>query len=455
MKTPMGGWGEMLVGVAVGIALVGGAVPLLTQPGAVTTGTPKIDVGASEGACAQIEQLDAYVNELEQSDANERDGAPERARQALEALIRAQERGDQGRHRGAFERDPVQQHRDRRRERNRRGERDIRQESRAMRIGRWGTNSIKGSRRGNEDVVKAREGSTSSPARHPVAVVCDGLGGYNHGEVAAEIAAEAFLFAYARAAGAGTPVAGCLRSGVTAANEAVRAAIDNDRKLHGMATTLSAAAVTSSGVEYINVGDSPIYLYRGEKDDLHEIGLRHNMPGKRNRLVSAVTGEEIHDISVSPEPLGLRPADVVVIASDGVDTIGTDGLAAACRAEHRSSAPMAADRIIEAVERAAAADQDNATVATLEINRRLPDAYRAAGALFEGRRTGAGAEVAFDRSPLRWQMSLRICNHSPTGPDWGFGGSGPAQLALAMLLEVTDPATAGAHYQEFARRRTR
>lgn len=28
-------------------------------------------------------------------------------------------------------------------------------------------------------------------------------------------------------------------------------------------------------------------------------------------------------------------------------------------------------------------------------------------------------------------------NHSPDGFNWGYGGSGPSQLALAVLLEVT------------------
>ena len=40
-------------------------------------------------------------------------------------------------------------------------------------------------------------------------------------------------------------------------------------------------------------------------------------------------------------------------------------------------------------------------------------------------------------------------NHSPTGPAWGYGGSGPAQLALAILLAVTDAAPAQRFYQQF------
>ena len=40
-------------------------------------------------------------------------------------------------------------------------------------------------------------------------------------------------------------------------------------------------------------------------------------------------------------------------------------------------------------------------------------------------------------------------NHSPTGPAWGYGGSAPAQLALAILLAVADEETAQRFYQRF------
>lgn len=35
--------------------------------------------------------------------------------------------------------------------------------------------------------------------------------------------------------------------------------------------------------------------------------------------------------------------------------------------------------------------------------------------------------------------SLKVRNHSPTGFNWGYGGSGPAQLALALLLDIRSP----------------
>ena len=52
--------------------------------------------------------------------------------------------------------------------------------------------------------------------------------------------------------------------------------------------------------------------------------------------------------------------------------------------------------------------------------------------------------------PLDPAPSQRLFNHSPTGFAWGYAGSGPAQLALAMLLDFTgDPEVALCWYQEF------
>ena len=43
-----------------------------------------------------------------------------------------------------------------------------------------------------------------------------------------------------------------------------------------------------------------------------------------------------------------------------------------------------------------------------------------------------------------------LCKHSPTGLEWGYGGSGPADLALNALHQMTGSlATAFRHYQAF------
>lgn len=50
---------------------------------------------------------------------------------------------------------------------------------------------------------------------------------------------------------------------------------------------------------------------------------------------------------------------------------------------------------------------------------------------YEGRRSGHTVVVSVDGQPLDPRLDLR--NHSPSGFEWGYGGSGPAQLALAIL----------------------
>jgi len=60
-------------------------------------------------------------------------------------------------------------------------------------------------------------------------------------------------------------------------------------------------------------------------------------------------------------------------------------------------------------------------------------------------------EVRVDGKPLEPGPSLGIWNHSPTGFSWGYEGSGPAQLALAILLLVTNEPTAVRLHQDFKR----
>ena len=51
---------------------------------------------------------------------------------------------------------------------------------------------------------------------------------------------------------------------------------------------------------------------------------------------------------------------------------------------------------------------------------------------------------------LRLAPSLKVRNHSPAGFTWGHGGSGPAQTALALLLDWTgDRAIANQLHQDF------
>ncbi len=57
--------------------------------------------------------------------------------------------------------------------------------------------------------------------------------------------------------------------------------------------------------------------------------------------------------------------------------------------------------------------------------------------------------VWLDGYQLNSKKSQLVINHSPDGFAWGYGGSGPAQLALAILIEIIGEEQAKQHYQEF------
>ena len=66
------------------------------------------------------------------------------------------------------------------------------------------------------------------------------------------------------------------------------------------------------------------------------------------------------------------------------------------------------------------------------------------------RRGDAIVEKRPGQERLTPERSLELMNHSPSGFEWGYGGSGPAQLALALLLDYADDeAVALDNYQEF------
>lgn len=69
--------------------------------------------------------------------------------------------------------------------------------------------------------------------------------------------------------------------------------------------------------------------------------------------------------------------------------------------------------------------------------------------VYEGRRLrrfGVQVDVVEDgrRRALR-----HVVHHSPTGFEWGYGGSGPADLALSILTDAAGEPTARTWYQAF------
>jgi Family of unknown function (DUF6166) len=62
---------------------------------------------------------------------------------------------------------------------------------------------------------------------------------------------------------------------------------------------------------------------------------------------------------------------------------------------------------------------------------------------------GVTRDIYLNGKRIRPDYSQKIRNHSPDGFNWGYGGSGPAQAALGILLAVTNKETALKNYQNF------
>lgn len=67
--------------------------------------------------------------------------------------------------------------------------------------------------------------------------------------------------------------------------------------------------------------------------------------------------------------------------------------------------------------------------------------------IYKGKRIDGEAIVTVNGKELKLRLDLR--SHSPTGFNWGYHGSGPAQLALAILAHEYDDDYAEYYYHDF------
>ena len=69
--------------------------------------------------------------------------------------------------------------------------------------------------------------------------------------------------------------------------------------------------------------------------------------------------------------------------------------------------------------------------------------------IYEGIRTEDEAKVTVDGRPLDMRLDLRL--HADR-PEWGYAGSGPAQLALALLADAIGDDEALDYHQKFKKK---
>ena len=62
---------------------------------------------------------------------------------------------------------------------------------------------------------------------------------------------------------------------------------------------------------------------------------------------------------------------------------------------------------------------------------------------------GGDCKVWLNGKLLNLQASLKYCSKSPTGFNWGYGGSGPGQLAFEICRQLYGLENANLVYQDF------
>lgn len=209
-----------------------------------------------------------------------------------------------------------------------------------------------------------------------VLVLADGMGGHAGGDVAAQLAVDIFL-AGTRAA----PASGkALRDALAAANAGIRDAVAANHALDGMGCTLVGALIADHELLWISVGDSPLFLVRNGQ--LRRLNQDHSMrevlasmveagrlraadaarDPNRNALRSAVSGETIELIDAPDTALALADGDVVLLASDGIETLRPDEIVRIVARAAGGGADRISGKLLAAVSARRRKYQDNTSI---------------------------------------------------------------------------------------------
>lgn len=118
-------------------------------------------------------------------------------------------------------------------------------------------------RKNNEDrySVSAFRLSDTQPVPALFAIVCDGVGGHQAGEVAAEMAVE--IISREAAASDATAPLPTMRLAIQKASQAILERSESNPELFGMGATCACVWIIDDHLYMANVGDSRIYLVRG------------------------------------------------------------------------------------------------------------------------------------------------------------------------------------------------
>ena len=236
--------------------------------------------------------------------------------------------------------------------------------------------SMIGARKRQEDAWSVQVVPDDGPGEGLLlAAVADGMGGLPAGDQASRITIRNFAGSFPLIT---KPPVERLRPALAHANLAMRTAIEADPSLRGMGSTLVAALFLEDHFHWLSVGDSHIFHWRGDAlarvNPLHtygreldaraargEITATHAaLHPERGAITSAVMGYALDEVAEGE--CDLAAGDIVLLASDGIETLSDGEVAAVCAECGSAGAAHIADTMLRRVEAKAASWQDNVTV---------------------------------------------------------------------------------------------
>ncbi len=227
-----------------------------------------------------------------------------------------------------------------------------------------------------------------------LSVLSDGMGGAVHGEIASREILAAFLDSFRNSDD--DDLAARLYTGVDRANRHLNDYIAQYPECDGMGGTLLATLYTGDRLDWVSVGDSPLWLVRnGEIRRINEDHSRKaqiqqlvqqgemteeqaaNHP-ERNQVTSAVMGYEVALLDMNA--IEARPGDLFLLASDGIESATETELLQLCQQFADADAQALAEQVIQYVDQLDRPYQDNATLAVLKVGQFDTDNEESAGA---------------------------------------------------------------------------
>jgi protein phosphatase len=217
-----------------------------------------------------------------------------------------------------------------------------------------------------------------------LAILADGMGGHTAGNVASSIAVAVFNKSF-QSSFPPKEVEAALTDALNLSNEKIRTSVKEKTALRGMGCTMVTAYLEGDDLYWVSVGDSHLYLIRERElikpnanhsygaylDMMKEQGMEieEQVGMSRNMLMSAMTGEEISSIDISETPIKVRPGDRVIVASDGLDVLGTGAIIQ--YSSWSATARECVYALLKAVEDANKINQDNTTLIVIDIKEKV------------------------------------------------------------------------------------